>query len=366
MRLRRVVGLAAAAVLLLGMAAGAVAWFTSTNDCGRLPAEPANPMRAVIYCEFGPPEVLRVQAIAKPVPADSQVLIRVRAAALNPLDWHFMRGTPYLGRIAFGLRKPASIRLGVDFAGVVEAVGPGVTRFRPGDEVYGGRTGALAEYVVMAETGSLARKPANVTFEQAAGVPVAGVTALQGLRDRGRLRAGQRVLINGASGGVGTFAVQLARAMGAEVTGVCSTRNVELVRSLGASRVVDYTRENFARGAERYDVILDNVGNHPLSAMRRVLEPDGRYVMVGGRKGRWIAPMPRALWAAVVSRFVSQDLGMFISDLRAADLDTLRQLIEAGQVTPVVDRVYPLGEIRAAMAYLEQGHARGKVVVTME
>lgn len=251
--------------------------------------ENAPPMRAVVRHAYGGPEVLRVEAVEKPVPTDDQLRIRVHAASINPLDWHYLRGAPYLMRLDSGLTRPTSPRLGVDFAGTVEAVGRNVSGFKPGDEVFGGRNGALAEYVCVSPRAVVA-KPANVTFEQAAAVPIAAVTALQGLRDRGKLRAGEKVLINGASGGVGTFAVQIAKVLGAEVTGVCSTRNVELVRSLGADRVVDYTRETFTEGAERYDLILDMVGNHDLLDLRRVLKPEGRYVMIGGSSGRWMRP----------------------------------------------------------------------------
>ncbi|MGH7470454.1 MAG: NAD(P)-dependent alcohol dehydrogenase [Longimicrobiales bacterium] len=323
-------------------------------------------MRAVVYCDYGSPEVLALEAVEKPVPADSQVLIRVRAAAVNPLDWHYMRGTPYIGRIGMGLRKPKITRLGVDFAGVVESVGRSVTQFKPGDEVFGGRTGALAEYVLVREGGSVVLKPANLSFEQAAAVAVAAVTALQGLRDKGQVQPGQRVLINGASGGVGTFAVQIAKSLGAHVTGVCSTRNVEMVRSIGADQVIDYTKEDFTKSAQRYDVIIDNVGNHSLSALRRVITPRGKYVMVGGPSGRWIDPLPRAVNALVLSRFVSQDMGLFLSDLNKKDLTVLRDLMEAGNVTPVIDQRYKLSEIRAAIQYLEAGHARGKVVLIVD
>ncbi|MBL8987951.1 MAG: NAD(P)-dependent alcohol dehydrogenase [Gemmatimonadetes bacterium] len=323
-------------------------------------------MKAVVYCDYGPPDVIRVADVEKPVPTDSQVLVRVRAASVNPLDWHYLRGTPYLARTVMGLRKPANVRLGVDFAGTVEAVGRSVTRFKPGDEVFGGRTGAFAEYLTIRETGSITLKPANVTFEQAAAVPVAGVTALQGLRDQGQVRAGQKVLVNGASGGVGTFAVQIAKALGAEVTGVSSTRNLDLIRSIGVDHAVDYTKENFTTGVERYDVILDNVANHPLSAFRRVLTAQGRYVMVGGPSGRWLDPMPRAAAASVVSWFVSQKLGFFVSSLTASDLAALAGMMAAGKVTPVIDRRYRLAEIREAVAYLETGRARGKVVIVME
>lgn len=299
MRLMRIVRWTLVVVPFGLLFVGLVAYWRSTNTCDDRPlGAPVNPMRAVAYCDYGSTDVLTIETIEKPVPTDGQVLVRVRAAAVNPLDWHYMRGTPYVMRLDTGLRKPKVTRLGVDFAGTIEAVGPHVTRFKPGDDVFGGRTGALAEYVTMRETGALVAKPANVTFEQAAAVPIAALTALQALRDRGRIGPGQKVLINGASGGVGTYAVQIARHFGAEVTGVCSTRNVALVRSLGAHHVVDYTRENFTRGTQRYDVILDNVGNHPLRAITRVLTPDGRYVLIGAggpEDHRWIGPLgPRA------------------------------------------------------------------------
>jgi NADPH:quinone reductase-like Zn-dependent oxidoreductase len=265
-----------------------------------------------------------------------------------------------------GLRKPKSIRIGVDFAGTVESVGRNVTRFKPGDEVFGGRTGALAEYVAVRADRAVVPKPPGVTFEQAAAVPVAAVTALQGLRDEGRLAPGQKVLVNGASGGVGTFAVQIAKALGADVTGVCSSRNVELVRSIGADRVVDYTKEDFTKSGERYDLILDNVGNRSLSECRRALKPTGRYVMVGGPPGRWIDPLPRAGSAFLLSRFVSQELLFFVAKLNPQDLATLGELVQAGKVRPVIDRRYALRDAPSAIRYLEEGHARGKVVISLE
>jgi NADPH:quinone reductase-like Zn-dependent oxidoreductase len=310
--------------------------------------------------------VLGLADVEKPVPGDSQVLVRVRAASVNPLDWHLLEGTPYIGRLAMGLRKPRDIRLGVDFAGTVESVGRAVTRFKPGDEVFGGGTGAFGQYVVVRENGSVALKPANVTFEQAAAVPIAAVTALQGLRDQGKIRSGQQVLINGASGGVGTFAVQIAKSFGAHVTGVCSTTNVDMVRSIGADQVIDYRREDFTRRAERYDLIVDAVGNHSFSDLRRVLRPTGTYVMIGGPAGRWIDPLPRAFGAALMSRFVSQDMRFFVAELNAKDLAFLRDLMLAGKLTPVIDRRYPLADIQSAIRYLEGGHAKGKVVITVD
>jgi NADPH:quinone reductase-like Zn-dependent oxidoreductase len=366
MTLKRLIGWSACATSLALLAAGLVAYWTSGNTCDDPDtAVPSNPMKAVVYCDYGSPDVLKLEAVEKPVPGDSQVLVRVRAVAVNPLDWHYMRGTPYIARIEMGLRKPKDTRLGVDFAGIVESVGRNVTQFKPGDEVFGGRTGALAEYVTVREDQAVL-KPANLTFEQAATVSVAALTALQGLRDEGNVQPGQKVLINGASGGVGTFAVQIAKALGAHVTGVCSTRNVDMVRSIGADRVIDYTKEDFTQSAERYDLILDNVGNHSLSKLRRVMNPTGKFVMVGGPSGRWIDPLPRALNAVVLSRFVSQDMGMFIADLNKKDLTVLRDLMEAGKVTPVIDRLYKLSDVREAIRYLEAGHARGKVVITVE
>jgi NADPH:quinone reductase-like Zn-dependent oxidoreductase len=326
-------------------------------------------MKAIVYCDYGTADVLKLEDIEKPVPAEDEILVRVRAAAVNPLDWHTMRGTPYIMRVGSGLRKPEITRLGVDYAGTVEAVGQNVTQFRPGDDVFGGRTGALAEYVSARADRAVALKPANLTFEQAASVPIAAITALQGLRDKGKVQAGQKVLINGASGGVGTFAVQIAKSLGAEVTGVCSTRNLALVRSLGADHVIDYTREDYTRGPQRYDVILDNVGNRALLDNRRVLTPDGKYVLIGGGgpdNGRWIGPFVRPIGALVLSPFVTQDMGMMLAELNKQDLTILSDLMQAGKVTPIIDRRYSLSEVPAAIRYLETGRARGKVIITVE
>jgi NADPH:quinone reductase-like Zn-dependent oxidoreductase len=272
-------------------------------------------------------------------------------------------------RLGAGFGAPKDPRIGVDFAGTVEAVGKSVTRFKPGDEVYGARSGAVGEYVTVREDRGIVRKPANLTFEQAAAVPVAAVTALQGLREKGHLQAGQKVLINGASGGVGTFAVQIAKALGGDVTGVCSTKNVELVQSIGANRVIDYTKDDFTKGPERYDLILDNVGNHSLSELRHVLTPNGIAVLVGGggpNDGNWVGPLITPIKAMLLSPFVRQKLVFFIAEVNQANLTTLNELMEAGKVTPVVDRRYPLSETAEALRYLEAGHARGKVIVTME
>ncbi len=366
MKLKRIAWWTLAATPFALLAAGLIAYGSSGNACDDRAVPAGDRMKSIVHCDYGPPEVLRLEEVAKPVPADDQLLVRVRAASVNPLDWHYLRGTPYLARAEMGLRKPSVTRLGVDFAGTVEAIGRSVTRFKVGDEVFGGRTGAFAEYLTVREDRAVARKPASVTFEQAAAVPVAAITALQGLRDEGKLQPGQKVLINGASGGVGTFAVQIARFLGAEVTGVCSTRNVELVRSLGADRVIDYTREDFTQGDPGYDLILDNVGNRSLLECRRALKPGGRYVMVGGPKGRWIDPLPRALGALVLSRFVSQDMGMFLARLNQEDLTVLGDLMQAGKLRPVIDRRHRLSEVPEAVRYLEEGHARGKVVINLE
>jgi len=324
-------------------------------------------MKAIVYSDYGSPDVLKCEEIEKPTAGDSEVLIRVRAASVNPLDWRLMRGSPSIVRMLFGLRKPSITRPGrpgVDVAGQAEAVGRTVTQFKPGDEVFGSCRGALAEYACTSES-KLAMKPANVTFEQAASVPVAALTALQGLRDKGHIQPGQKVLINGAAGGVGTFAVQIAKWLGADVTGVCSTRNVEMVRSLGADRVIDYTQEDFTKSGQRYDLILDNVGNHTLSACRRVLNPKGIFVIAGGPKKGWIILL-RALKALVLSRFVSHKMLLFIARINTTDLTIMGELMAAGKVTPVIDRRYRMSEVPEAVRYLEEGHARGKVVITLE
>jgi NADPH:quinone reductase-like Zn-dependent oxidoreductase len=327
-------------------------------------------MKAVVYTNYGSPDVLEIRDVKKPVPNDDQVLVKVRAASVNPLDWHFMEGTPYIMRLMMGgIRKPKDPRPGVDYAGTIEAVGKNVTQFKPGDEVFGNRSGAFAEYLCARADRAIALKPANLTFEQAASVPVAAITALQALRDRGKVQPGKKVLINGASGGVGTFAVQIAKTFGADVTGVCSTRNLELVRSLGADHVIDYTKEDFTKGAERYDVILDNVGTQPLSGFRRVLKPNGICVMIGGggpNDGRWVGPMARPIKAKLMSPFISQKMGMMMAQSNKNDLNILADLMQSGKVTPVIDRMYPLSQIREAMKYLEAGHARGKVILTLE
>ena len=369
MKIKRILKWTAAVVFLGLFAWFFIAYWTSSNDCDRKTAAPNNPMKAIVYCDYGLPN-LKLQEIEKPTPADDQLLVRVRAASVNPYDWHFVEGTPKIMRLmGVGLRKPKDTRLGVDFAGTVEAVGKNVTQFKPGDDVFGGRGGAFAEYVCPRAYRAVAIKPANITFEQAASVNIAGITALQALRDKGNVQPWQKVLINGASGGVGTFAVQIAKSLGADVTGVCSTKNVDLVRSLGADHVIDYTKEDFAKGEQRYDVILDNVPNHSLSECRRILNPNGKYVMIGGggpNDSRWVGPFGRVIKTMVLSPFTSQKMGMMMADANGKDLTILADMMQSGKLKPVIDRTYKLNEVPAAIAYLEEGHARGKVVITVE
>jgi NADPH:quinone reductase-like Zn-dependent oxidoreductase len=330
----------------------------------------APPMKAIVYHDYGSADVLRLEEIERPIPDDNQMLVRVRAASVNPLDWHYIRGTPYFLRMDAGLRKPKEIRLGVDYAGTVESVGKNVTQFKPGDEVFGGRTGAFAEYVTVRAERGVVLKPANLTFEQAASVPVAAITALQALRDKGKIQAGQKVLINGASGGVGTFAVQIAKSFGADVTGVCSTRNVEMVRSIGADQVIDYTKEDATKSERVYDLILDNVGNRSLLEWSRVLKPKGILVTVGGggpNDSPWFGSfLVRPIKALMLSPFVSQKFDMVLAELNKQDLTILGNLMQAGKVKPVIDRRYSLSEVPEAIRYLEKGHARGKVVITLD
>ena len=374
MKLKRVLKWSARAILLaliLAFLVGFVAYWRSTNDCDRKTGAPNNPMRAIVHCEYGSPDVLTLVDVEKPTPTDDQVLVKVHAASVNPLDLT-IRG-PWLLRPLFGMRKPKDTRLGVDYAGTVEAIGKNPAaagQFKPGDEVFGGRNGALAEYVCVLADRAVALKPANMTFEQAASVPVAAITALQGLRDKGKIRSGQKVLINGASGGVGTFAVQIAKSFGTEVTGVCSTRNLDIVRSIGADHVIDYTKEDFTKTNQRYDLIFDLVGNHSFSERRRILNPNGICVMAGVGGAGWHDGMGMRLVgelnAYVASRFVSEKFITYIATLNKADLTILGDLMQAGKVTPVIDRTYKLNETRDALRYLETGHARGKVVITVE
>ena len=323
-------------------------------------------MKAVVYVDYGGPEVLRHVEIEKPAVGDNEILVKVHAASLNPVDWHFMRGTPFPLRFGSGLRKPSSPqRLGFDYAGTIEAIGRSVTQFNAGDAVFGGTRGTLAEYVTVAADKAAMRKPERLSFEQAAGVTVAGVTALQALRNKSQVTRGQKVLINGAAGGVGTFAVQIAKAYGAEVTCVQSTRNIDLVRSLGADHVIDYTKDDFTTTGERYHVVLDNVGNRSLSEIRRVLEPGGVYLPNGGGTPEGGSPVGRLVQLFVVSPFISQKIAFFVATPNREDLQTLADLMQAGSVTPVIDRSYPFAEAASAMRHLESGHARGKVVVTL-
>ncbi len=322
-------------------------------------------MKAIVNTTYGSPDVLQLKEIAKPTPTANEVLIKVHAASVNAADWHYLRGAPYVFRLAAGLLQPKNSLLGADVAGRIEAVGSNVTLFQPGDEVFGdlsscGR-GAFAEYICASED-TLVLKPANLSFEEAAAVPVAAVTALQGLRVKGRIEPGQKVLINGASGGVGTFAVQIAKAFGAEVTGVCSTRKLDLVRSLGADHVIDYTQEDFTTNGQRYDLILAANGNHSIAAYKRALTPQGTYVMSGGSGAQMVQAM---LLGPVISMTGRQKLGNLLARPSTTDLACVKALLEAGKVVSVIDRCYPLSEVAEAIRYLEQGHARGKVVISV-
>jgi NADPH:quinone reductase-like Zn-dependent oxidoreductase len=327
-------------------------------------------MKAIRYYRYGPPEVLELADIDMPGVGDDDILVRVRAASVNPLDWHFMRGTPFVVRIMAGLSRPkaSQTRLGADMAGSVEAVGRNVAEYQPGDEVFGGLEGrgTLAEYISLRQDGVVLKKPSGLSFEEAASVPVAAFTALQALRDKGQIKPGHKVLVNGAAGGVGTFAVQIGKAFGAEVTGVCSTQNVEMVASIGADQVIDYTREDFTQARRRYDLLIDIAGSRTLAETRRVLVPHGVLVGVGGpNNGRWIEPLGRTIGMAVLSPVVSQRMAFFLAHQNRDDLAVLRDLLQAGKVAPVIDRTYPLTDAAEAIRYLEKGHARGKVVITL-
>jgi NADPH:quinone reductase-like Zn-dependent oxidoreductase len=368
MKIKRVFKWGFLSILLILVVWFQIAYWSSSNDCEQLGKAQGDTMKAIVYCDYGNAEVLKLMDIAKPVPNDNQVLVRIRAASVNPYDWHFIRGTPYIMRLGVGLRKPKSTRLGVDFAGTVEAVGKNATEFKPGDEVWGGKGGAFAQYVVTSEK-ALAKKPDNISFEQAGSIDIAGMTALQGLRRHGNIQPGQKVLINGASGGVGTFAVQIAKALGAHVTGVCSGRNAELVKSLGADEVIDYTKDDFAKRPERYDLFLDNVPNHPLSECRQVLTPTGKYVMIGGggpNDNIWIGPIGRVIQMMIQKRFQKAPVTMMMAETDKADMNFLSELMQSGKVKPVIDKTYKLSELPAAITYLEQGHARGKVAITVD
>jgi NADPH:quinone reductase-like Zn-dependent oxidoreductase len=368
MKLRYKILTGVAATFVVGIAALAIT-LAYESPCPTTPPTVAETetMRAVMQRCYGQPGQLTVERIAKPKPAEGQILVQVRAASVNPYEWHMTTGKPYIVRLFSGVGAPDSPRVGSDFAGVIAAVGPGVTRFKVGDEVFGGAHGALAEYFVTREDGDVALKPAEVSFEQAAAIPIAAVTALQGLRDHGAIAAGQKVLINGASGGVGTYAVQIAKSYGAHVTGVCSTRNVALVRSLGADRVIDYTQENFTEGAERYDLILDTVGNHDLLVLLEVMKPQGTLVGIGGNKTEmWIGPIWGMAKRNIVDSFVDQKLVGFVASVHTADLEFLAGLMSDGKMTSAIDRRYSLEETGAALEYIGTRRARGKVIVTFD
>ena len=325
-------------------------------------------MRAAVRDRFGSPaQVVEIRDVETPTPGPGELLVRVEAAGANIADWYGVTGLPYAGRVAMGLRRPKTSEIGVDYAGRVEAVGEGVTRFRPGDDVFGARSGAFGEYVTAREDRAVMPKPANLTFEEAASVATAATTALQGLRDKGGLEAGQHVLVNGASGGIGTFAVQMAKAFGAEVTGVCSTANVELVRSLGADHVIDYTREDFTRSSRRYDVLLDIAGTRSWADCKRALAPQGTLVIVGAPMGgKLLEPLRRIARLRLASLGGSRKVVFFIAKLDRESMETLAELLESGKVKPVVGRTYPLSEVAEALDYVSKGHVRGKVVIDVK
>src|SRR5437763_6810803 len=364
MKWKRILKRSALVVVVLLFVWFQVAYWSSTNDCQRSIPPGGERMKAIKFCEYGPPDILKLEEVEKPVPKDNELLVRVRAASLNFIDAGLVRG-PSVLRLMVGLRKPKFTGFGRDFAGVVEATGKDVTEFKPGDEVFGVRWGALAEYVCVRKD-RVALKPANITFEQAGAVGLAGLTALQGLRT-GRIHAGQKVLINGASGGVGTFAVQIAKAFDTEVTAVCSTRNVEIARTLGADHVIDYTKEDFTKREERYDLLFDNVNNHSFSERRRLLQPGGICVRAGlgsaglhkGQLGR----IARSLGAALWSRFTDHKFAQYMTTSNQADLKFLSNLLAEGRVTPFVEKTYSLDQTADALRYFEEGHARGKLVI---
>jgi len=366
MKLRYKIGIGFLGVLVVAVTALALV-LSNNSPCTDPPAVAAGEesMQAAVYTCYGGPEVLQIVTQAKPVPAEDEVLVRVHAAAVNPLDWHYLRGEPYFMRLASGLGAPADIRLGVDFAGTVEAVGAGVTDFAVGDRVFGGSAGAFGEYVTVATDGPLVKMPAGLDFEQAAAMPIAGLTALQALRDKGQLQPGQKVLINGASGGVGSLAVQLAKASGAEVTGVCSTRNVDLVLALGADHVIDYKKQSYVEGDQRYDLVVDMVGNHSISANRSVITDNGRYVIVGGPPGKWLGPMVRPIGAAIQNQFTDQELIMLLARLKKDDLEVLADAMAAAQLTAMIDRHFTLEELPEAISHSETGRARGKIIIDL-
>lgn len=369
MKIKRVLTWSALTILILLFAWFEFAYWTSTNNCGRKVAEGAALMKAIRYCEYGPPDsVLKLEQVEKPVPNENQILVRVHAVSLRFIDGGMLEGSG-IGRLMFGLRKPRNTIPGCDFAGTVEALGKNVSEFKPGDEVFGVRAGCLAEYICVRQNGAIASKPTNVNFEQAAAIPTA-LVSLQGLRDTAQLKAGQKILVNGASGGVGTFAVQIAKSLGAEVTGVCSTHNVDLVKSLGADHVIDYTKEDYTKSDERYDAIYDLVNNHSFSERRHVLKPGGICVLagVGGsglREETW-SNLMHSMGAILRSRFTREKFVTFGVDINKKDLSVLRDLTENGKIVPALTKVYPLTETAAAYKYLETGHVQGKIAITIE
>ena len=366
MKLRYKIANTILAIFFLLFAAVAVS-ISYTSDCpASADAVSGSTMKAVVYRCYGGPEVLEYADVPMPVPQEHEVLVKVEAAGVNPLDWHYMRGSPFVMRLMTGLGAPSDTSMGRDFAGVIEAIGEKVTRFKVGDRVFGGASGAFAEYVVRRETGSIAHIPDNVSFEEAAAVPVAAITALQALRDRGQLQPGQKVLINGASGGVGTYAVQIAKSMGAEVHGVNSTRNVEMVLGLGADRVFDYKKEDYTQSGEQYDLIIDMVGNHSLLDNSKVMKPAGRLVQVGGPSGDWVGPFRGAIESLVVGPFMEQEVLSIMAQLSGDDLDVLASLLSEGKMTTQIDQRFPLAATAEAVAYSETGRARGKIIVEME
>jgi NADPH:quinone reductase-like Zn-dependent oxidoreductase len=370
-RLRRKILYGVGAVLVVSISALLIA-LSHDSPCPQAPqlAKGTESMRAITHRCYGEPgKSLALERIARPTPGEGQVLIRIRAASVNPYEWHTVTGKPYFMRLGSGFGTPkGSVRVGYDMAGTIEAIGPNVKRFKVGDEVFGGAHGALAEYALAnAETGDVVLKPANVSFEDAAGILIAGGTALQALRDYGRLAPGQKVLINGASGGVGTYAVQLAKSFGAEVTAVCSTRNVDLVRSLGADHVVDYTKENFTERPEQYDLIVDNVGNHPYLNLTKVVKSEGAIVTVSGPKDNaFLGPLSRVARQQVLAPFVEQRLVFFVANVGVPDLELMGNLMRDGKLKTVIDRRYPLEQAGAALDYIGSGRARGKVIVTLD
>ncbi|HEX4631743.1 MAG TPA: NAD(P)-dependent alcohol dehydrogenase [Chthoniobacterales bacterium] len=369
MKIKRVIKWTLLTILAVVVVWFQIAYWTSSNDCGRSIPPGATLMKAVKYCEYGAPDkVLKLEQVEKPVPNDNQVLVRVRAVSLRFYDGGMLEGS-VPGRLLFGLRKPKNTTPGSDFAGTVEAIGTNVTEFKLGDEVFGVRAGCLAEYLCVRRNGAVALKPANTTFEQAASIPTA-LVALQGLRDTAHLKTGQKVLINGASGGIGTFAVQIAKAYGAEVTGVCSTRNLDLVRSIGADHVIDYTKDDYTKNDERYDVIYDLVNNHSFAERRRILEPGGMCVIAGvGGSGMHEETFSRfvgVFTAFLRSKFGHEKFVIFGVDINKEDLGVLRALTESGKITPALTKTYPLTEVAAAYKYLETGHAQGKIAITID